>query len=178
MSQLFTSGGQSVGASVSVLPMSIQGWFLLEWTGLISLMSKGLSSAFSSTTVWKHHSFGTQLSYGPTLTSVHDYWKNHSFNYIDLLLAKWCLCFLICYVCHSFSSKEQASFNFMAAVTVRSDFGTQENKVCHCFHIFPIHLPWSDGTRCHNLSFLNVEFEFILFVYFQTLPFWWRTLGP
>ena len=86
MSQLFTSGGQSVGASVSVLPMSIQGWFLLEWTGLISLMSKGLSSAFSSTTVWKHHSFGTQLSYGPTLTSVHGYWKNHSFDLYGSLL--------------------------------------------------------------------------------------------
>ena len=44
-------------------------------------------------------------------------------------------------VCHSFSSKEQASFNFMAAVTICSDFGAQENKVCHCFHCFPIYLP-------------------------------------
>ena len=33
-----------------------------------------------------------------------------------------------------------------------------QNKVCHCFHCFPIYLPWSDGTRCHDLSFLNVEF--------------------
>ena len=48
-------------------------------------------------------------------------------------------------------------FNFMAAVTVHSDFGTQENKVCLCFHFFPIYLPWSDGTGCHDLSFLNVE---------------------
>ena len=39
-----------------------------------------------------------------------------------------------------------------------SDFGAQENKVCHCFHYFPIYLPWSDGTRCHDLSFLNIEF--------------------
>ena len=61
-------------------------------------------------------------------------------------------------VCHSFSSKEQASFNFMAAVTIRSDFGAQGNKVSHCFHCFPLYLPWSDGTRCHDLSFLNVEF--------------------
>ena len=38
---------------------------------------------------------------------------------------------------HSFSSKEQASFNFMAAVTVLSDFGAQENKICHCFHFYP-----------------------------------------
>ena len=49
-------------------------------------------------------------------------------------------------VCHSFSSKEQMSFNFMAAVTICSDFGTQENKVCQCFHCFPIYLPWIDGT--------------------------------
>ena len=44
-------------------------------------------------------------------------------------------------VCHCFSSKEQASFNFMAAVIICSDFGAQENKVCHCFHCFPIYLP-------------------------------------
>ena len=41
-------------------------------------------------------------------------------------------------VCHSFPSKEQVSFNFMAAVTIHSDFGAQENKVCHCFHCFSI----------------------------------------
>ena len=47
--------------------------------------------------------------------------------------------------------------NVTAAVTICSDFGAQKNKVCHCFHCFPIYLPWTDGTRCHNLSFLNVE---------------------
>ena len=46
---------------------------------------------------------------------------------------------------HNFSSKEQASFNFMAAVTISSDFGAPKNKVGHCFHCFPIYLPWSDG---------------------------------
>ena len=46
---------------------------------------------------------------------------------------------------------------FTAAITVLSDFGRQENKACHCFHCFPIYLPWSDGTWCHDLSFLNVE---------------------
>ena len=49
------------------------------------------------------------------------------------------------------------SFYFMAAVTICSDFGAQKNKVWHCFHCFPIYLPWSDGTRCHDLCFLNVE---------------------
>ena len=62
-------------------------------------------------------------------------------------------------VCHCFSSKEQVSFSFKAAITIRSDFGAQENKVCHCFHCFLIYLPWSDGTRCHDLNFLTVSFK-------------------
>ena len=64
VSQLFTSGGQSIGTLVlaSVLPMNIQDWFLLELTGLISLLSKGLSRVFSNTTVWKHQFFSTQPS--------------------------------------------------------------------------------------------------------------------
>ena len=62
ISQFFASDGQSIGASASVLPMNIQGWFPLGWTGLISLLSKGLSRVFSSTTVWKCQFFGTQLS--------------------------------------------------------------------------------------------------------------------
>ena len=57
----------------------------------------------------------------------------------------------------TFSSKEWASFNFMASVTICSDFGAQKNKVWHYFHCFPIYFPWSDGTRCHDLHFLNVE---------------------
>jgi len=75
--------------------------------------------------------------YNPTLTSVHDYWKKHSFFY-RTLLAKWCIWFLICCLrCHSFPSKEQASFNYMAVVTICSDTGAQEKKICHCFHFFP-----------------------------------------
>ena len=65
MSQLFASGGQSLGASASasVLTMSIQGWFPLGLTGLISLLSEGLSRVFCSTTVWKHKFFGAQPSF-------------------------------------------------------------------------------------------------------------------
>ena len=64
MSQLFASGGQSTGvsASISVLPMNIQDWSPLGWTGWISLQSKGLSRVFSNTTIQKHQSFGAQLS--------------------------------------------------------------------------------------------------------------------
>ena len=64
MSQFFVSDGQSTGASASasVLPMNIQDWFPLGWTGWTSLQSKGLSKVFSNTTVQKHLFFGTQLS--------------------------------------------------------------------------------------------------------------------
>ena len=64
MSQLFAWGGQSIGVSAleSVLPKNTQNWSPSEWTGWISLQSKGLSRAFSSTTVQKHQFFGTQLS--------------------------------------------------------------------------------------------------------------------
>ena len=62
MSQLFASGGQSIGASASVLPMNIQDWSPLGWTGWISLLSKGLSRVFSNTTVQKHRFPDAQLS--------------------------------------------------------------------------------------------------------------------
>ena len=64
MSQLFTWGGQSIGVSAlaSVLPKNTQNWSPLEWTGWISLKSKGLSRVFYNTTVQKHQFFGTQLS--------------------------------------------------------------------------------------------------------------------
>ena len=85
MSQLFKSGGQSIGvsASASVLPLNIQDWFPLGWTGWISLQCNRLSRVFSNTTVLKHQFFCTQL-YNSTLTSVHDYWKNHSLYKTDL----------------------------------------------------------------------------------------------
>ena len=64
MSQFFASGGQSIGASASasVLPMNIQNWFPLRWTGWNSLQSKGFSSVFSNTTVQNHQFFDAQLS--------------------------------------------------------------------------------------------------------------------
>ena len=62
MSQLFASGGQSTGVSASVLPMNIQDWFPLGWTGWISLQSKGLSRVFFNPTVQKHQLLCTQLS--------------------------------------------------------------------------------------------------------------------
>ena len=67
-----------VSASTSVLPMNTQDWSPLKLTGLISLQSKGLSRVISNTTVQKHQFFCAKVSYSPTLTSIHDYWKNYS----------------------------------------------------------------------------------------------------
>ena len=95
MSQLFASGGQNIGTSGSatVLPMYIQSWFPLGFTGLISSLSKGLSRVFSSTTIWKHQFFGTQLSLWsnshicPRLLEKPQVWL------YGPLSAKWCLHF-------------------------------------------------------------------------------------
>ena len=78
--QFFTSGSQSIGVSVSVLPMNIHDWFPLGWTGWISLQPKELSRVFLNTMVQKHGFFDAQLSLWSTLASMHDYWKNQSFG--------------------------------------------------------------------------------------------------
>ena len=78
-SQLFTSGGQSIGVSAlaSVISMNIQDWSPLGWSGEISLQSKGLSRVFN--TSFRKHS-ALSFLYSPTLTSIHDHWKNHSLD--------------------------------------------------------------------------------------------------
>ena len=87
---------QSIGASASVLPMNIQGWFPFRSTGLISLLSRELSRDFSSTTVWKHQIFADQ----PSLWSnshIHMWLLEKPYLWLDRsLLAKWCLHFLVC----------------------------------------------------------------------------------
>ena len=79
MSQFFTSGGQSIGVSASA-SMNIQDWFPLGWTGWISLQSKGLSTVFSNKQFKSINSSVLSFLYSPTLTSIHDYWKNHSLD--------------------------------------------------------------------------------------------------
>ena len=94
VSQLFLSGGQSIGASTSasVLPMNIQDWFPLGWTGLFSLQSKGLSRVF-----FQHHSSKASILQHSAffivqVTSVPDYRKNHSFDYMDRKHVCVCVC--------------------------------------------------------------------------------------
>ena len=79
MSQLFASDGQSIGASASVLPMNIQDWFPLALTSLISLAVQGTLKS-----LLQHHGLKALILQRSALTSIHDYWQNHSFDYMDL----------------------------------------------------------------------------------------------
>ena len=95
VSQLITSGGQSIGvsASASVLPMNIQDWFPLQWTGWISFQAKGLSRVFCNTTVQKHQFFATQLTSWSN-SHIHTWLLEKPYLWLDRpLSAKWCLCF-------------------------------------------------------------------------------------
>ena len=83
MSQLFTPVAKVV-TSASVLPMNTQGQFSLGLTDLISLQSKDSQGSFPTPHFKNISSSVLSLLYGPILTSIHDYWKNHSFDYMDL----------------------------------------------------------------------------------------------
>ena len=86
MSRLFASGDQSIGASASaaVLPMNIQDWFAFELTGWSLCSPRDSQESSLTSQIQKYQFFSTQLLYGSNLTSIHDHWKNHSFDYTDL----------------------------------------------------------------------------------------------
>ena len=160
MSQLFASGSQSMGvsASTSVLPMNTQYWSPLSWTGWIFLQSKGISKVFSNTTVQKHHFLALSLLYSPTHTSYMTIKK-------IIALTRWA--FVDKVMSLLFNMLSRLVINFLPRSKCLLISWLQSpctvilkpppNKVSHCFHCFPIYLPWSDRTRCHDLSFLNVE---------------------
>ena len=153
MSWFFASDALSIGASVSasVISMNIKGRFPLGLSGLISLQCKGLSRVFSNTTVQKHQFFS--LLYG----QLH----NCTWNLEDLC---W----------QSQQKKMSLLFNMLSRFVINfiprskhvlisclqspSAVILEPPKiVCFFFHCFSNYLPWSDGTRCHNVCFLNVE---------------------
>ena len=159
VSQCFTSGGWSIGASASLFPMNILGWFPLELTGLICSQSKGLSRVFSNTTVQKHQFFGAQL-----------YLWSNSHNHT------WLLKKTIALTRRTFVGKVMSLlFNVLSRLVIaflwsiliswlQSPYAVilEPKKIksvtVSSFHCFSIYLPWSDGTRHHDLSFLNAEF--------------------
>ena len=173
MSQLFASGGQSIRASATVLPMSMQGWLPLGLTGLISLLSKGLSRVFSSTTIQKHPFFSAQPSLWST-SHICTWLLEKSWLWLYRpLSAKWCLCFWICCRFVIAFLPRSTCLNFMAPVTVHSDFGAQENKICHCCHFFPFYLHEVMGPDAMILVFWMLIFKPVFslssFTFIETL---------
>ena len=83
VNQFFTSGDQSIGPSASVLPVNIQGGYPLELTGLISAVQRILKSLLQHHSL-KTNSLAPSLLYGTTLIFIYDYWKDHSFDHMDL----------------------------------------------------------------------------------------------
>ena len=161
MSQLFAWGGQSTGvsASISVLSMNTQDWTPLGWTGWISLQSKGLKSLL------QHHSsqasiichspfFIAQLSHlymttGKTRALTSWTFVDKVMALLFNMLSRLVITFLPRSKCLSISWLQSSSAVILEPPPTK--------KVSPCFHCFPIYLPWSDGTRCCDLSFLNAE---------------------
>ena len=151
-----------------VLELQLQHQSFNEYPGFIScridwfysLPVQGTLKTFFSTTTLKHHFFRAQ----PSL------WSNSHIR--TWLLERSQLWLDGPYVGKVMSPLFKMLSSFVIAFLSRSKhlliswlqspstvtFGVQENKICHCFHCFPIYLPWSDGTGCHDLSFLDVEF--------------------
>ena len=160
ISQLFPSGGQSTGisASASILPMKTQNLSPSGWTGWISLQSKGLSRVFSNTTVLKASIFRHSAFFSPTLTSIHDYWKNHSLTRRTFVGKIMSLLFnMLSKLVITFLPRSKYLLISWLQSPSAVILEPRKIKVSHSFHCFPIYLPWSDGTRCRDLSFLNVE---------------------
>ena len=163
-SWLFTLDDQNTGASASasVLSVNVQGWSPLRLTGLITLLSKGLSEVFSSTTVQRHQLIGILPSYGPALITVHDHWEDHSLYYMCFCLQSNVSAFQhTVYVCHCFPTKKQQSSDFTAAAVIHSDLGIQENEAYHYFHLFPFYLWGSNGI----MPIRNSKMLFVLFLF-------------
>ena len=155
----FASGDQSIGASASasVLPMIIQGWFPLGFDLAVQGNLKSLLQHHSSkaSILWCSAFFMVQLSHLYITTGkIIPLTRYTFFGKVMFLLFNTLSRFVIAFF---------LSFNFMAAVTICSDFGVQENKVCHCLHFFPFYLPWSDRVRWHDLHFSNVEIQASIF---------------
>ena len=160
MSQFFQSGGQSIGvsASTSVLPMNIQDWSPLGGTGWISLQSKGFSSLLqhhssNASILWHSAFFKVQLSHpymitGKTIALTRWTFVSKVMSLLFNVLSRLVIAFLL----------RNKSILVSWLQSPSSGIWGSKKIVCHCFHCFPKYLPWSDGTGCHDLSFLSVEF--------------------
>ena len=159
VSLFFASGGQIIGvsASASVLPMNTQDWYILGWTGWTSLQSKGLSRAFntsSKASLFRHSAFfKVQLSHpcitiGKTIVLTTQTFVGKKMSLVFNMPSRFVIAF-----------PPRTKHLLILWLQSPSAVILEPSKIaCHCFHCFPIYLPWNDRTRCHDLSFSNVEF--------------------
>ena len=154
VSQFFTSG-ESIGvsASASVVPMNIQDWFPLGWTRWISLQSKGLSRVFSNIKFKSMCSvffivqlLNPYLTTGKSIALTRRTFVGKVMSLLFNLLFRLAMAFL------------PRNKHLLISWLQSPSAVILEPKNIKSFHYFPIYLPWSDGTRCHDLCFLNVEF--------------------
>ena len=163
ISQPFSSGGQSIGvsASTSVLPMNTQDWsisFGMDWLDLLAVQGtlKSLLQHHSSkaSILWCLAFFIVQLSHpymttGKTIALTRWTFVGKVMSLLFNMLSRLVITFL--------PRSKHLLISWLQSPSAVI-FGAPKNKVWHCFHCFPIYFPWSDGTRCHDLHFLNVEF--------------------
>ena len=155
ITQFFASGGQSIGVSAlaSVLPMNIQGWSPLGWTGWISLQSKGLSKSLlqhqsSKASIPQRSAFfRVQISHpyittGKTIALIRWTFVGNVMSLLFNMLSRLVITFL--------PRSKHLLFSWLqspSAVILEP-----KKIVSHCFHCFSIYFPWSDGTGCYDLS--------------------------
>ena len=173
MSRLFASGSQSTRASASatVLPVSIQSWFPLGLTGLISLLSKRLLSLLSlhnsKASVFQHSAlYMIQLSHlyttnGKTIALTRWTFVSKVISLLFNTLSRFIIAFL----------SKSKHLHFMAAVTVCSDFGAQENKISHCFHS-----PRPPLSICHEVMGLDAMIFIFWMLFFASFSLFSFTL--
>ena len=142
MSQFLSSGGQSIRASVSVLPMNIQGWFPLGLMGLICLQSKGLSRVFSNTTVQKHQFFRAQLSLWSS-SHIHTWLLEKPWFLTTQTIVGKVMSLLFNMLSRFVTAYLPRSKHLLISWLQSTIAMILESKkiVCHCFHHFPIY--WS-----------------------------------
>ena len=155
MSWLFASGGQSIAASAStsVLQMNIQDWFPLGFTGLIFLLSKGLSRVFPSTQYESINSLVLSLLNGPPLTSVHDYWKTIALTrrtFVRKVMSLFLNMLSRFFIGFLPNSKHLVISWLQSQSTVILE--PEKIKPVTVSTFSPLYLLRSDGTGCHNLS--------------------------
>ena len=162
VSQLFTWGGQSTGVSAlaSFLPNKSQGWSPSEWTGWISLQSKGLSKVFSNTTVQKHQFFSAQISSQSNSQSIHDHWS------ICLLIILFYYALLLPFLLRMSALNLNAVFMSMLSVFFPRLFSYfMSHSFCFCCYFYNLKFIYC-VFRC-GYDFINSVWNLLNFWFFS-----------